>query len=187
VTDPVPAPRPTRAQLAAAASLRLPDVARPGLDVLFCGINPSLYSAAVGHHFARPGNRFWPTLHRSGFTSVLLRPAQQAELLEVGLGITNVVDRPTARAEELTAAELQAGAASLAAKVRRLRPRWLAVLGVTAYRAGFGDRHATTGPQPARIGATGVWVLPNPSGLNAHYQADRLAEEYAALRDTSRA
>lgn len=182
-----PAQRPTAAALAAAASLRLADVARPGLDVLFCGINPSLYSAAVGHHFARPGNRFWPTLHRSGFTPRLLDPAEQVELLALGLGITNVVDRPTARAEELSVAELQAGAEALAAKVRRLRPRWLAVLGVTAYRTGFGQRHATTGPQPATVDATGIWVLPNPSGLNAHYQADRLAEEYAALREAASA
>jgi TDG/mug DNA glycosylase family protein len=155
--------------------------------VLFAGINPSLYSAATGHHFARPGNRFWPALHRSGFTPRLLRPEEQGELLALGLGITNVVDRPTARADELSPAELVAGARALAAKVRRYRPAWLAVVGVTAYRTGFGRPRAALGPQPETVGGARLWVLPNPSGLNAHYTVDGLAAAFAELRATTRA
>jgi TDG/mug DNA glycosylase family protein len=173
---------PSREQLAAAAGRTLPDLIAPGLSVLFSGINPSLYSAATGHHFARPGNRFWPALRLSGFTPRLLLPAEQAELLPLRLGITNVVDRATARAAELAPEELVAGADALAAKVRRWRPTWLAVVGVTAYRVGFGRSRAAVGPQDERIGGAGVWVLPNPSGLNASYQLDRLADEFAALR-----
>lgn len=153
-----------------------------GLRVLFCGINPGLMTAATGHHFARPGNRFWPVLHRSGFTPRRLEPSEQAELLSYGLGITNVVARPTARADELTAEEYREGGRLLALKVARLRPRWLAVVGVTAYRAAFGDRKAQVGPQERTIGATRVWVLPNPSGLNAHWTAETMAEEFARLR-----
>jgi TDG/mug DNA glycosylase family protein len=173
---------PTAAELAAAHGRTIPDVIAPGLDVLFCGINPGLYSAATGHHFARPGNRFWPALHRAGFVPRQLRPAEQELLLEYGQGITNLVARGTARADELTAAEIVAGGQILTAKVQRYRPRWLAVLGVTAYRTAFGVREARVGRQPAPIGDTGVWVLPNPSGLNAHYTLDRLAEEFASLR-----
>jgi TDG/mug DNA glycosylase family protein len=173
---------PTAADLAAAHGRTIPDVIAPGLDVLFCGINPGLYSAATGHHFARPGNRFWPALHRSGFVPRRLRPAEQHLLPRYGQGITNLVARGTARADELTAAEIVAGGGILAAKVQRYRPRWLAVLGVTAYRTAFGGRDARVGRQPTPIGDTGVWVLPNPSGLNAHYSLDRLVEEFAALR-----
>ena len=160
----------------------IPDVAAPGLRVLFCGINPGLMSAATGHHFARPGNRFWPALHRSGFTPRQLRPDEQAELLGYGLGITNVVDRPSARADELTRAELVAGGKQLADKVRRLRPAWLAVVGITAYRTAFADPRATFGRQGHRIAGTGVWVLPNPSGLNAHFTPDTIAAAFAELR-----
>jgi TDG/mug DNA glycosylase family protein len=160
----------------------IPDVVAPGLSVLFCGINPGLWSAATGHHFARPGNRFWPALHRAGFTPRQLRPDEQAQLLEYGLGITNLVARGTARADELTAAELTTGAATLSAKVRRHRPGWLAVLGVTAYRTGFTRPGTSVGAQAETIGRTRVWVLPNPSGLNAHYTLDRLTEEFARLR-----
>jgi TDG/mug DNA glycosylase family protein len=160
----------------------LPDIIGPGLRVLFCGINPGLVSAAKGHHFARPGNRFWPALHLSGFTPRQLLPAEQAELLHYGLGITNLVDRPTARAEELHRDELVAGAVALRAKVRRHRPAWLAVVGITAYRTGFEDPSARVGRQPGRLGRTGVWVLPNPSGLNAHYGLDGLAAAFAELR-----
>jgi TDG/mug DNA glycosylase family protein len=174
--------RPTPAELAAAADRTLPDLLAPGLTVLFSGINPSLYSAATGHHFARPGNRFWPALHRSGFTPRQLRPAEQGELLALGLGVTNVVGRATARADELTRAELVTGAGELAAKVRRWRPAWLAVVGVTAYRTGFGRPRAVLGPQDETVGGARVWVLPNPSGLNAHFQLDALAEEFARLR-----
>jgi TDG/mug DNA glycosylase family protein len=174
--------RPTPAELSAAAGLTIADVSGPGLCVLFAGINPGLYSAATGYHFARPGNRFWPALHRSGFTPRLLRPDDQQELLGLGLGITNLVARATARADELSAAELIAGGHQLAAKVARLRPRWLAVLGVTAFRAGFGMHATTTGRQELVIGETAVWVLPNPSGLNAHWNLDSLTAEFARLR-----
>jgi TDG/mug DNA glycosylase family protein len=160
----------------------IPDVIGPGLRVLFCGINPGLMSAATGHHFARPGNRFWPALHRSGFTPRQLAPAEQQELLSCRLGITNVVDRPSAKAAELTRAELVAGGESLTKKVLDVQPEWLAVLGVTAYRDAFGIRTALVGPQDHLIGATRVWVLPNPSGLNAHYTLPKLTEAFAALK-----
>ncbi|GHE35902.1 mismatch-specific DNA-glycosylase [Streptomyces capitiformicae] len=139
-------------------------------------------TAATGHHFARPGNRFWPVLHLSGFTPRLLKPSEQHELPSYGLGITNVVARATARADELTAAEYVEGGRLLTAKVERLRPRWLAVVGVTAYRAAFGDRKAAIGPQERTIGDSRVWVLPNPSGLNAHWTAATMAEEFGQLR-----
>ncbi|HYO40361.1 MAG TPA: G/U mismatch-specific DNA glycosylase [Nocardioidaceae bacterium] len=174
--------RPTREELERARGRLLPDVARPGLHVLFTGINPGLYTAWAGHHFARPGNRFWPALHRSGFTPRLLAPAEQEELLNLGLGITNVAPRATARADELTAAELLAGGRDLRAKVLRLRPSWLAVCGVTAYRAAFEQPRAAVGRQDLELGGTRVWVLPNPSGLNAHYSQDALAEQFGRLR-----
>lgn len=151
------------------------------LDVLFCGINPGLYSGAVGHHFARPGNRFWPALYRSGFTSRLLGPFDERELLAENLGVTNIVRRTTARADELSDEELRRGAQALRRKVRRHRPKWLALLGLGAYRVGFGDAKASVGPQEISIGATRVWLLPNPSGLNAHYQLDALAQRFSEL------
>lgn len=160
----------------------LPDLIRPGLQVLFCGINPGLVSAATGHHFARPGNRFWPALHRSGFTPRQLRPDEQSELLQYGAGITNMVDRASARADELTRAELEAGGAALVAKVLEFSPDWLAVVGITAYREAFGERKAVMGPQQRKIGRTQVWILPNPSGLNAHYTVDTLADAFRELR-----
>jgi TDG/mug DNA glycosylase family protein len=181
--------RPTRDDLAGAADRTIPDLVAPGLGVLFSGINPGLWSAATGLHFARPGNRFWPTLHRSGFTPRQLRPHEQDELLPLGLGITNVAARATARADELTARELVEGGELLAAKVRLLRPRWLAVVGIGAYRAAFGRPTAAVGPQedpPGGLGGTRVWVLPNPSGLNAHWPAGALAEEFARLRQACR-
>lgn len=150
--------------------------------MLFCGINPGLMTAATGHHFARPGNRFWPVLHLSGFTPRLLKPSEQGELPSHGLGITNVVARATARADELSAEEYREGGRLLTGKVARLRPGWLAVVGVTAYRAAFDERKAVIGPQRRTIGDTRVWVLPNPSGLNAHWTAATMAEEYGRLR-----
>ncbi|MFR9797811.1 G/U mismatch-specific DNA glycosylase [Streptomyces sp. MS06] len=159
------------------------DVVADGLRVLFCGINPSLTTAATGHHFAHPGNRFWPVLHLSGFTPRLLRPAEQRELLHHGLGITNVVARATARADELSAEEYREGGRLLAERVALRRPGWLAVVGVTAYRAAFGDRRARVGPQERRVGGARVWVLPNPSGLNAHWTAETMAREFARLRE----
>jgi TDG/mug DNA glycosylase family protein len=173
---------PTREELESARDRLLPDVVAPGLRVLFSGINPGLHSAWTGHHFARPGNRFWPALHRSGFTPRQLRPDEQDDLLDLGLGITNVAPRATARADELSLDEVVEGGRVLREKVLSLEPRWLAVVGVTAYRTAFGAPKAQVGPQEAAIGATRVWVLPNPSGLNAHYTADTLAEEFARLR-----
>ncbi|CAL9282357.1 MULTISPECIES: G/U mismatch-specific DNA glycosylase [unclassified Streptomyces] len=172
----------TAEELQAARDRVVPDVVADGLSVLFCGINPGLMSAATGHHFARPGNRFWPVLHLSGFTPRQLAPSEQEELLSYGLGITNVVARATARADELSDEEFREGGRLLTAKVERLRPRRLAVVGVTAYRVAFGDRKAVIGPQERTIGDTRVWVLPNPSGLNAHWTLRTMAEEYARLR-----
>ncbi|GEB48237.1 MULTISPECIES: G/U mismatch-specific DNA glycosylase [Streptomyces] len=160
-------------------------MAAPGLHVLFCGINPGLMSAATGHHFARPGNRFWPVLHHSGFTPRRLRPDEEGELLDHGLGITNVVARATARADELADEEYREGGRLLEEKVRELGPQWLAVVGVTAYRAAFADRTARVGPQERTIGGSRVWVLPNPSGLNAHWRPPELAQEFAALREAA--
>lgn len=174
--------RPTREDLAAAYGRPVPDIIAPGLAVLFCGINPSLYSAAVGHHFARPGNRFWPALHAAGITPRRLLPEEDRELLALGYGITNVVSRATGSADELDDDELRAGGASLRRKLRRYRPRILAVLGIGAYRTAFGEPRAALGPQPAPMEGAAVWVLPNPSGLNAHYQLADLAEQLAALR-----
>jgi TDG/mug DNA glycosylase family protein len=167
----------------AAAGRTVPDVIARDLHVLFCGINPGLYSAATGHHFARPGNRFWPALHAAGFTHRRLQPAEERELLAMGYGITNVVARATATAAELTSEELADGARRLTTKVRRYRPRVLAILGVSAYRVAFGRRRAALGLQPDRISRTSVWVLPNPSGLNASYQATDLARLFRELRE----
>ncbi len=153
----------------------------PGLHVLFSGINPGLVSAWTGHHFARPGNRFWPALHRSGFTPRLLRPDEQDQLPALGLGITNVVPRATARADELSRAEVVAGGRALREKVLDLAPDWLAVVGVTAYRTAFATPKAQVGRQDTTVGGTRVWVLPNPSGLNAHYTPADLAEEFSRL------
>jgi double-stranded uracil-DNA glycosylase len=173
--------RPTREQLLAAHNKKLRDLAAPGMRAVFCGINPSLYSAAVGYHFARLGNRFWPALARAGITPRQLDPSEQQELLALGYGITNVVARATASADELTPDELIAGAKILHAKVAKWNVRVLAVLGASAYRIGFGKKNAALGPQEERIGDTIVWVLPNPSGLNAHYQVDALAKLYREL------
>ncbi len=161
----------------------MPDVAAPGLRVLFCGINPGLYTAAIGHHFGRPGNRFWPALHRSGFTPRQLAPWEEDELLALGLGITNLVARTTAVATELSAAELREGGSQLVARLEEYRPGWLAMLGLGSYRAAFGQPGAGLGPQPEALGPSRVWLLPNPSGLNAHYQLDALATEFRRLRE----
>ncbi|MGN6131891.1 MAG: G/U mismatch-specific DNA glycosylase, partial [Nocardioidaceae bacterium] len=157
--------RPSKADLEAARERTIPDVVGPGLRVLFSGINPGLWSAATGRHFARPGNRFWPALHASGFTPRLFSPDEQDELLGLGLGITNVVARASARADEMTREELISGGRLLAGKVERFAPRWLAVVGVTAYRAAFSRPKAVVGPQEESVGSTRLWVLPNPSGL----------------------
>jgi TDG/mug DNA glycosylase family protein len=174
---------PTRAELLAAADKTLPDVIAPDLNVLFCGIHPGLYTAWAGHQFARPGNRFWPVLHRSGFTPRLLDPSEEQELLGWGLGITNLADRATAMAAELTADELKQGGRNLEAKLRRFKPRYLAVLGIGAYRTAFGRPKTQLGIQPETVGVTKIWVLPNPSGLNANYQPEQLARMFGELRE----
>jgi TDG/mug DNA glycosylase family protein len=175
-------PKPTKADLLAANNKLITDLIAPNLRVLFCGINPGLYSGYTGHHFARPGNRFWPALYAAGFTERLLQPAEQHELLAHGYGITNVVERATATAAELSAAELAAGGARLLAKVERYQPRAVALLGVTAYRAAFQRPKAQMGEQPEGLGPARLWILPNPSGLNAHYTATALAAVFREFR-----
>lgn len=174
-------PKPTRADLLAAQDKIVRDVTAPGLRVLFCGINPGLYSAATGHHFARPGNRFWPTLHQAGFTPRLLEPSEERELLTFGYGITNLVSRATATADELSRDELVAGRRRLESKVKRYQPQVVAVLGISAYRTAFAQKASVLGRQSERLGNAIIWVLPNPSGLNAHYQLASLVEHFGAL------
>jgi TDG/mug DNA glycosylase family protein len=155
----------------------------PGLQVLFCGINPSLRSGETGFHFARPGNRFWAALHLAGFTPRVLRPDESAELSRYGVGVTNLVDRPTRAAADLTPEELRAGVAGLADLVERWHPRTVAILGIGAYRLAFARPRAVLGPQPETLGGRPVWALPNPSGLNAHFRVEDLGQLYAQLRD----
>lgn len=174
--------RPTREQLEAARGKGVRDVIAPALDVLFCGINPGLYTAAIGHHFGRPGNRFWTVLHRAGFTDSVLSPFEERQLLDRRLGITNIVNKATRVAEELTLDELRRGGHALERKVLLQRPRALAVLGLGAYRLAFGRPKAAIGRQPDAIGTTEVWVLPNPSGRTATYQLDALAALFLELR-----
>jgi double-stranded uracil-DNA glycosylase len=176
---------PSRVTLLAARGKTVPDVIAPRLRVLFCGINPGLYSGATGHHFARPGNRFWPVLHQAGFTECLLAPSEERTLLQHGLGVTNLVARTTAAADELTKAELVAGCRRLRTKVARYEPRIVAVLGVGAYRIAFGRPKTVIGPQEEALGSAAVWVLPNPSGLNAHYQMRELVKIFSALREAA--
>jgi len=176
-------PRPSPDDLSAARDRTIPDIIAPDLAVLFCGINPGLWSGALGQHFARPGNRFWPALHRSGFIPHQLAPDEQADLLSYGLGVTNLVPRTTARADELTREEMTTGAERLCLLAMEYAPAWVAVVGVTAYRIGFQRPHATVGQQAERIADARIWVLPNPSGLNARFQLDDLAAQFAALRE----
>ena len=178
--------RPAPGDVRAARSRTLRDVIGPGLDVLFVGINPGLYSAAVGHHFARAGNRFWPALYDSGFTPRRLTGFEDRELLRYKLGITNLVARSTAAASELAPAELRAGRARLARKVRLYRPRFVAIVGIGAYRTAFDRPLATIGPQEAKLGDARVWVLPNTSGLNANHQAKDFALLFRELHDAVR-
>jgi TDG/mug DNA glycosylase family protein len=181
----VPKPwKPTKEQLLAATQKTVRDVIAPDLRVLFCGINPGLYTAAVGHHFARPGNRFWPALYAAGFTDRLLSPFDERELLKSGYGITNVVARTTATADLLTKEEIVAGGERLRSKVLRYHPKILAILGLGAYRTAFNQPKATVGRQPDLIGNTILWVLPNPSGLNANYQPAALARLFRELRES---
>lgn len=180
--SPPPPWRPTPADLRAAAGKTVPDVIAPDLRLLFCGINPGLYTAAIGHHFGRPGNRFWPALYAGGFTPRVFSPFEEARLLELGYGITNLVERASNLASELTRDELRAGGRHLMRKLARYRPRYVAVLGVTSFRVAFERPQADVGPQPEPLGDTPVWLLPNPSGLNAHYTPTKLARLFAALR-----
>ena len=173
---------PSKAELEDARGRTIPDVIGPGLDVVFVGINPGLWSGAVGHHFARPGNRFWKALHGSGFTDRLLSPLEDASLLERNLGLTNLVARTTARADELSANEIRRGAFELGERLAPFRPRFVAVLGIGAYRTGFGQRDAAFGPRKEDLAGSRLWVLPNPSGLNAHHQLDDLTERFRVLR-----
>jgi TDG/mug DNA glycosylase family protein len=177
-----PPRRRTRAELETARETRLPDLIADNLCVLLAGINPGLSSAADGHHFANPGNRLWPALYRSGFTPDLLSADREQELLGLGIGITSIVRRPTVRAAELTKSEYVEGGKQLRQRVLDRRPEWLALLGVTGYRAAFDAPGAQVGLQPETIGTTRIWVLPNPSGLNAHYPPAALATEFARLR-----
>jgi double-stranded uracil-DNA glycosylase len=177
--------RPTRKEIAAAAGKTVADVIAPGLKILFCGINPGLYTAAIGHHFGRPGNRFWPTLYAAGITPRLLSPFEERELLTYGCGITNVVARASTAADELSRAELVEGGKQLTERVLQYQPPTLAVLGVTAYRAAFDRPKASLGLQEERIGDTRIWVLPNPSGLNAHYRLEDLAALFRELKQAA--
>jgi TDG/mug DNA glycosylase family protein len=160
----------------------VPDVVGPGLQVLFCGINPSLRSGETGFHFARPGNRFWPALHLAGFTPRVLRPEESSELPRYGVGVTKLVDRSTRTAAELSDDELRAGVAALAALAERWQPAAVAILGIGAFRTAFARSKAVIGPQPETVGGRPVWALPNPSGLNAHFRVEQLGELYGALR-----
>lgn len=177
--------RPTRESLQRAYGRTVPDLVTGGTAVLLCGINPSLWSGAVGHHFASPSNRLWPVLHAAGWTARRLHPSDTTAVLAAGLGITNLVARATARADELRDDELRAGLPAVAALATRHGVRWVAFLGLTAYRTATGDRTASVGPQDRPTGTAGSWLLPNPSGLNASWQLPRLAEVYAELRETA--
>jgi len=174
--------KPTKKQLAEAKGKTLPDVIAKNLRVLFCGINPGLYTAAAGHHFARPGNRFWPALYKSGFTDRLLSPFDERELLKANLGITNVVSHATASASEVTKEDFVRGGRTLRRKVRRYRPRIVAILGIEAYRKAFGQLEVEIGEQDETIGEARLWVLPNPSGLNANYQLKDFTRLFRKLR-----
>ena len=176
-------PRPTRADLIAAANRTIRDALRPGLRVVFCGINPGLYTAWAGHHFARPGNRFWPALHAGGFTRRVYSPWEDQDLLELGLGLTNLVPRASAQASELTAEELMKGAAKLERKLRRNPTRWIAFLGIGAYRTAFQRPRALLGAQEERLAGARIWLLPSPSGLNANHQLPEIASQFRALRN----
>jgi G:T/U mismatch-specific DNA glycosylase len=176
--------KPTKAEILASAGKTVPDLIAPDLRVLFCGINPGLYSGATGHHFARPGNRFWPALYAAGFTERLLSPFEEHELLKNGYGVTNIVERATAAAAELSDEELVRGGQQLVKKLKRYRPKCLALLGISAYRAAFKLPKASLGRQSELVCESIVWVLPNPSGLNAHYQPKDLARLFRELRVT---
>src|SRR4051794_17872416 len=171
---PARASRPQRAELEAARGTTIPDLVGTRMGVLLGGITPSLSWGWTGTHFARRGNQLWRTLHEAGFTDRRLHPSESVAILGAGIGITNLVARATARADELTDDEVRAGVAPLRRLVRRVRPSYVAFLGISTFRVAFGVRRTTIGPQPDPFEGSGVWVLPNPSGLNAHYQQPAL-------------
>ena len=175
--------KPTKEQIEKARDKTVPDIIAPSLKVLFCGINPGLYTAAVGHHFARPGNRFWPVLYFAGFTPRQLSPFEERELLNWGYGITNIVERASANATDLCRQELENGGRELVSKVLRFSPCILAVLGVGAYKASFNTPLSRPGLQQKRIGSTSIWVLPNTSGINANYQIEELVKMFKELKN----
>jgi TDG/mug DNA glycosylase family protein len=177
--------KPTREEIAAADGKKVADLIAPDLKALFCGINPGLYSAAIGHHFGRPGNRFWPAVYAGGFSDRLLSPYEERELLPRGYGITNIVARASARADDLTEEELREGARILKRKVVRYRPAFIAFLGITAYRSAFQRPQAVLGRQAEKLGESTIWILPNPSGLNAHHSAADLARLFGELRQAA--
>lgn len=178
-------PRPTKSEIAAAVGKTVPDIIAPGLAVLFCGINPGLYTAAVGHHFARPGNRFWPALYAAGFTDRLLSPYEEQELLKCGCGITNLVSRATTAASELRREELEEGRRLLEDKIARYRPACLAVVGLDAFRKAFSRPDARLGRQDGDLHGSIVWLLPNTSGLNAHHRPADFARFFRELREAA--
>ncbi len=177
--------KPTQLEIANSVNKSVPDIIRPNLTILFCGINPGLYTAAIGCHFGRPGNRFWKALFEGGFTPRLFDPREQNELLNLNLGITNLVNRATNTAAELSTEELIIGKTKLQKKVLEYRPKWLAVVGIDSYRKAFQDPEAKLGIQSSRIGQTQIWVLPNPSGLNAHYTPKILAQLFHDLKSVA--
>jgi TDG/mug DNA glycosylase family protein len=176
---------PSKEEIRKAANKTINDLIAPNLKILFCGINPGLYSAAAGHNFARPGNRFWPAMFKAGFTDRLLSPNEETELLKHGYGITNIVRRATASADQLSKEELIRGAKKLKSKVRQYTPQYLAIVGLTAYRTAFISPKAIIGLQDEKIANTLIWVLPNPSGLNAHHQLPDLIKYFTELRSHS--
>ncbi|MCC6677659.1 MAG: G/U mismatch-specific DNA glycosylase [Phycisphaerales bacterium] len=178
--------RPTKAQLAAARdSETVPDIIGPGLAILFIGINPGLYSGATGHHFARPGNRFWPALFRAGLTPRQLHPSEEMELLEYGIGLTKFVHRATATAAELTDEEVRKGGARVKRMAARYRPKVACFLGVGAYNQAYGLKGTAVGLQTDRLGPAELWVLPNPSGLNANYQMPDFVRLFTRVREAA--
>jgi TDG/mug DNA glycosylase family protein len=177
--------RPSPEEIEAAFGRSIPDVVGPGLRVLFCGVNPSLYSGAIGHHFAGPGNRFWKALHGSEFTDRLLSAFENRELLKANIGVTNLVNRATRTEKDLSREELREGAGRLERLVDRNKPRWVAVVGIGAYEKAFGRPGVRPGPQRDRLAGAPLWVLPNPSGLNAWYPLSVLIEQFRLLREAS--
>ncbi len=174
--------KPTKEDLRDAINRTTEDLIDYNLKILFCGINPGIWSGATGFHFAKPGNRFWKVLHLAGFTDRILHPSEEHELLELGYGITSFCKRTTARADELTTAEYVEGGKALVRKIEKYKPKTLAVLGIGAFRTAFQQPKAKLGLQDEKFGKTRVWLLPNPSGLNAHYQANDLAELFSEAR-----